>query len=129
MGLGNRFFSLLTPNVRCKHTPPSPLNRWDEPQREAPHPYTPPHLPYSWHLPPFPLQATHVTHWFSSRVTATGSSLPPSHQLPGGPGSSLLSLRPRGPQEPLRSTRHSGCNRGKAPSGSCGLLPPAQSPP
>lgn len=45
MGLGNMFFSLLTPNVRCKHTPPSPLNRWDEPQREAPHPYTPPPSP------------------------------------------------------------------------------------
>lgn len=103
MGLGNMFFSLLTPNVRCKHTPPSPLNRWDEPQWEAPHPYTPPHLPYSWHLPPLPLQATHVTHWFSSRVTATGSGpsvFPPPTSYLGVPGAHCSPSAHEAPRNP-----------------------------
>ena len=105
MGLGNNVYFAL--DTKCSMQTHPTLNGWDEPQREAPHPYTPPHLPYSWHLPPFPLQATHVTHWFSSRVTATSSGpsvFPPTSSYLGVSGARCSPSTHEAPRNPSEAT-------------------------
>ena len=92
------FIPVLVPDIRSKRILPGSLHRrrregrWGgAPHQNAPGPPTP------WHLPPFYLEVTHVTHGVNSRATSTstacrslsgsypGSQKPPALRPPTGP--------------------------------------------